>query len=326
MVMATDMEIKIEPLGAANEKEWDALVKIAQNGHLMARPGFFRYHAGRFVDASLFIRRGRRPLGVLPANRDGDTLWSHQGVSFGGLILHPRTRMDQVGEAVRALLDHLRSQGIKRMMYRPAPHPYHLQPREEDIYWLEQAGARIVDTKLHSMVMCGSDAAVRSKTWGRDIRRSAGAGVRVRTGKADELGTAWSQVERNLAGHDQKPVHSFDDIALLMQRFPAEILLVLAESAEDDYLAGQILFRSGRTLTSMYLGDTDQGRDLWAGSSIIDYILNDPENAGFWCDLGQWCDTSTREVSDSLLHYKEGIGGRLIQRHTWQLDLDSQGT
>ncbi|MGI9240128.1 MAG: hypothetical protein ACR2RV_04975, partial [Verrucomicrobiales bacterium] len=128
--MTATAEINLEALDASNEKDWDGLVDVAPNGHLMARTGFFRYHADRFEDASLFFRRGRRPLGVLPANRVGDTLWSHQGVSLGGLILHPRTHFSHVEAAVSALLEHLREGGFKRLMYRPAPHPYQVFPRE----------------------------------------------------------------------------------------------------------------------------------------------------------------------------------------------------
>ena len=314
-------EINIEPLGAQNEKDWDALVAIAHNGHLMARTGFFRYHADRFVDASLFFKRGKKPLGVLPANRVGDVIWSHQGVSFGGLILHPRTHFGHVEAAVEALMEHLRAAGIQKLMYRPAPHPYQVFPREEDVFFLEQAGAKRVDTKLHSMVICGEPSALRAKTWNNTLKRPKEAGVTVRMGEDADLPAVWAMIEQALARHEQTAVHSQDDIALLRSRFPKEVLIMLAESAEGELLAGQILFRDGRALTLMYLGDNQQGRELSANTLLQDHVLCAEENVGFWYDLGQWCDTNSREGSDSLLQYKEASGGRLIQRHTWQLEL-----
>jgi len=314
-------EIRIEPLGAQNEKEWDALVGVAHNGHLMARSGFFRYHADRFEDASLFLRRGNRPLGVLPANRDGDVLWSHQGVSFGGLILHPRTHFAHVEAAVAALVGHLRTAGIKRLMYRPAPHTYHNFPREEDVFFLEQAGARRVDTKLHSMVICGEPSALRARTWSHTVRRGEEAGAVVRAGGDADLAPVWALVEQALERHGQQAVHSLQDIALLRARFPQGVAIALAESGRGELLAGQILFRWGRALTLLYVGDTAQGRELHAGTLVQDHLLNAPENAGFWFDLGQWCDAGSRLGSEPLLRFKEAAGGRLIQRHTWQLDL-----
>ena len=315
------MDIRFEALGAHNEKDWDALVEGAPNGHLMARSGFFRYHADRFEDASLFIRRGRRPLGVLPANRVGETLWSHQGVSFGGLILHPRTHFNHVEAAVSALLEHLRSGGIKSLMYRPAPHPYQVFPREEDVFFLEQAGARRVDTKLHSMILCGEPTALTAKTWNHTVKRSREAGLTVRAGGDADLPAVWALVEAALERHSQRAVHSLDDLALLRQRFPDEVLFMLAESGEGELLSGQVLLRSARTLTLLYVGDAPAGREVNAGTLLLDQVMKAPEHAGSWFDLGQWCDTGSRQGSDSLLQFKEAAGGRLIQRHTWQLDL-----
>jgi len=319
--MSKPVDINLEALGGHNEKAWDALVKVAPNGHLMARTGFFRYHADRFEDASLFFFRGRRPLGVLPANRVGDTLWSHQGVSFGGLILHPRTHFSHVEAAVSALRDHLRAGGFKSFMYRPAPHPYQVFPREEDVFFLEQAGARRVDTKLHSMVLCGEPSALTAKTWNHTVRRSKESGVTVRAGLDADLPAVWGLVEQALERHGQNAVHTIDDIALLRSRFPDEVPILLAESGSGELLSGQVLLRSGRTLTLLYVGDALAGRELNAGTMLQDHVMNAPENAGFWFDLGQWCDTGSRQGSDSLLQYKEAAGGRLIQRHTWQLDL-----
>lgn len=314
-------DIQLEVLASHNEKDWDALVASAPNGHLMARTGFFRYHADRFEDASLFIRRGRKPLGVLPANRVGDKIWSHQGVSFGGLIFHPRTHFNHVEAAIPVLLDHLRAGGFGTLMYRPAPHPYQVFPREEDVFFLEQAGARRIDTKLHSMVLCGEPAALTARTWNHTVKRSREAGVVARAGDDSDLPAIWSLIEAALESHNQRAVHSIDDIALLRSRFPDEVLLTLAESGSGELLSGQVLLRSARTLTLLYVGDASAGRELNAGTLLLDHVIKAPQHVGSWFDLGQWCDTDSRQGSDSLLQFKEAAGGRLIQRHTWQLDL-----
>ena len=314
-------EINIEPLCAGNEKEWDRLVEESHNGHLMAKSGFFRYHEDRFEDASLLLRCRSRPLGVIPGNVDGDTFWSHQGVSFGGLILRRRARFGEVGTAVAALLEHLQSRGCARLMYRPAPHPYHRQPRDEDVYFLEQAGARRVETKLHSMLICRGGATASSQKWRRDLRRARRSGVRIRAGHGDDLPRVWEQVERLLALHGQRPVHSLDDIRLLCGRFPENVRLTVAEGAGGDFLAGMLTLHFGRTITALYLGETEAGREACAGKLINQQHIGAEENEGCWFDLGQWCDTDSREGSDSLLMHKELMGGRLVQRHTWELQL-----
>ena len=96
---------------------------------------------------------------------------------------------------------------------------------------------------------------------------------------------------------------------------------MLAASGSGELLSGQVLLPSARTLTLLYVGDAPAGRELNAGTLLLDHVMKAPEHAGFWFDLGQWCDTDSRQGSDSLLQFKEAAGGRLIQRHTWQLDL-----
>ncbi|MGI9242654.1 MAG: GNAT family N-acetyltransferase, partial [Verrucomicrobiales bacterium] len=198
---------------------------------------------------------------------------------------------------------------------------YQVFPREEDIYFLEQAGARRVDTKLHSMVLCGEPAAPTAKTWNHTVRRSKESGVTVRAGGDDDLPAAWKLVEEALERHGQSAVHSVEDIALLRSRFPASVLLLLAEGGSGELLSARVVLRYGRTLTLLYVGDAPDGRELNAGTLLQDHMMKAAENSGFWFDLGQWCDTDSRQGSTPLLQYKEASGGRLIQRHTWQLDL-----
>ena len=56
---------------------WDDLVAGARNGTVLHLRGFMDYHSDRFDDHSLVALRDGALLAVLPANRDGDTLWSH---------------------------------------------------------------------------------------------------------------------------------------------------------------------------------------------------------------------------------------------------------
>lgn len=44
------------------------------------------YHADRFQDASLMIYRKGQLYALLPANRLNNILYSHQGLTYGGLI------------------------------------------------------------------------------------------------------------------------------------------------------------------------------------------------------------------------------------------------
>ena len=47
------------------------------------------YHSDRFKDYSLLFYRDGQLVGLLPANIRNDTLFSHEGLTFGGVIACP---------------------------------------------------------------------------------------------------------------------------------------------------------------------------------------------------------------------------------------------
>jgi hypothetical protein len=48
---------------------------------------FMEYHEERFHDYSLLIFLRKIIIAVLPANRVSDTVYSHQGLTYGGLFI-----------------------------------------------------------------------------------------------------------------------------------------------------------------------------------------------------------------------------------------------
>jgi hypothetical protein len=312
----TSREVTVQPAVPAEAAAWNALVRTASNGHIMALWEFFHYHESRFQNVPLVFRRGGRWLGVLPANRTTeDTLWSHQGVSFGGLIIARRTRLADVIEMWAQLRLFMQREGLRRLCYRPAPHPYHLAPREDDLYSLTQAGATIVDTKLHAMVRCHMKTPPR-REWDRHVRRAATAGITVGVGR--DIRAFWPHALAVLQKHGREPVHALEDILLLQGRLPDDLLLLNAASPAGDFLAGVLVLVSPAAITVLYLGETEEGRHFGAGRLLYNHFITAPEFSGRWLDMGQWADTETRAELDSLLSFKESAGARLIQRHTWE--------
>ena len=51
------------------------------------------YHADRFTDYSLLVYDGNKLLALLPANRSGDVLYSHAGLTYGGVIARRQRQM-----------------------------------------------------------------------------------------------------------------------------------------------------------------------------------------------------------------------------------------
>ena len=68
--------------------EWDGFIAAGKNATFMFRRDYMDYHADRFEDHSLVLRKDGQIAALLPANlRPDAVLVSHQGLTYGGFVL-----------------------------------------------------------------------------------------------------------------------------------------------------------------------------------------------------------------------------------------------
>lgn len=73
------------------------------------------YHSDRFQDFSLMIYEENKLIAVLPANRVGETVFSHQGLTYGGLVLPLNSKLYNVIFIFKAILKYLNERGISSL-------------------------------------------------------------------------------------------------------------------------------------------------------------------------------------------------------------------
>ena len=134
------------------QREWDDFVARSKNGVFLFRRDYMDYHADRFDDHSLMAYQGGQLIAVLPANRAGDALVSHGGLTYGGFVTGDRARAAGALGLFAALLDHARDVGMRAVVYKPVPHIYHRAPAEEDLYALFRFGARLLRRDVSSAI------------------------------------------------------------------------------------------------------------------------------------------------------------------------------
>ena len=79
------------------------------------------YHSDRFTDHSLMFYVEGHLHSILPANIVGTTLYSHQGLTYGGLVMDIDVTAADVIQLFRELNEWLRAAGIKKVVYKPVP-------------------------------------------------------------------------------------------------------------------------------------------------------------------------------------------------------------
>ena len=67
---------------------WNDFVANAKNATFLFHRDFMEYHSDRFEDNSLLIFDEKEKLvAIFPANRIGNELFSHQGLTYGEIVI-----------------------------------------------------------------------------------------------------------------------------------------------------------------------------------------------------------------------------------------------
>ena len=314
--MSGDIEIK--RYTPALSTSWNDFVAASTNGTFLHDRRFMEYHSDRFDDHSLIFESDGKIIACLPANRVRDTLQSHGGLTFGGLLIKPSTSAAQVVEIFDSLRDDLVRQGIGALHYKPVPHIFHTQPAEADIYALFNAGARQVRTDLSAAIPLHRKLSFSS---GRKYGAKKAAKAGLTTAETTDFAAFWDILAEVLdQRHDARPTHSLDEITRLNAAFPKRIRL-FASFEDERMLAGVVLFDFGRSVHCLYMASSGDGRDLGALDLVVQSLVNDTFADRDWFSFGISTTAEGRELNVGLSRQKEMFGARslAIPQYKWDL-------
>ena len=85
--------IEVRKYNFEDKELWNEFVASAKNATFLFNRNFMDYHKDRFEDYSLLCFKKDRLIAILPANIVGSTLYSHQGLTYGGLVLQESTKL-----------------------------------------------------------------------------------------------------------------------------------------------------------------------------------------------------------------------------------------
>ena len=88
-------------------QDWNAFIDQAKNATFLFHRDFMDYHSDRFQDYSLIVLDGEKWVAVLPANVVGNQVFSHQGLTYGGLVYTEKLKLASVIEIFKAVLSFL---------------------------------------------------------------------------------------------------------------------------------------------------------------------------------------------------------------------------
>ena len=312
--------VEIIRYDATMAAQWNEMARQCRNSTFQHQRGYMDYHSDRFTDCSLIALHNGKPRALLPANVDGDTLWSHRGLTFGSWLV-PLKHFDVTVmiEVMDATVAWMKDNGLKRLVYKAVPHIYHRYPCEEDLYALFRHHASLIETNISTTIDLSCPLPLdRGNKSGANAARKAGITV----GPSEDWQQYWHLLSSLLdERYDTRPVHTLDEILLLQSRFPDDIRLYTA-TLDGELLAGVVMYLSAPVAHCQYIGASPRGKDSKALTLLFDYLIQESTRLGYrYFDFGISNEDHGRYLNEGLVQQKSRLGGRGIVYNTFDITL-----
>ena len=320
MSITTD-SLKIAPYTSTLKHEWNEFVRHSKNGTFLLERDYMDYHHNRFNEYSLLIYKGKRIIALLPGHIQGDSFCSHNGLTYGGLIMSNQTTTALTLDIFELLLNHLREiDGLTKIIYRPTPSIYHRYPAEEDLYALWRCNAQLIGRKVSSVIE-QKQALPFNTLRKRKLRNAFNAAYRV--SQNNDFASYWTILSDNLSDrHHATPVHSLEEMVRLSQLFPDNIRLFTVRDLSKQIVAGCIIYETDRVAHTQYIASTAEGRENGAVDLLFNYLIHTHYISKDFFDLGTSVEDGGWILNEGLIFQKEGFGGRAIVYDTYELLLN----
>ncbi len=281
------------------------------------------YHADRFEDASLLVFKEKKLVALLPANRIGDQVISHQGLSYGGLVLSAKTKLTDTVVVFKEILRYLNQDGVSKLQLKLLPKIYHVQPADEIDYLLFLTEA--TRTRVDVSVSIANSA--KQKIQGNrmeGVKKAERQGLRVE--KTTNFSSFWNEILiPNLAErHGAKPVHTVEEIELLTARFPKHIAQFNVLHHEK-IVAGATMFVTKNVAHVQYISANADKQQLGSLDFLFEQLITKTYADKKYFDFGVSNENQGKNINEGLHYWKECFGGRSTVQEFYEIDTAKHG-
>ena len=311
--------VKVKKYNQEDKSNWDEFIKLSKNGHFMFFRDYMEYHSDRFKDNSLILMDEKNHIcGVFPANIKENALYSHQGLTFGGLVLSVKVTTALVNDIFESLVSYCKIEKIKKIIYKPIPYIYSSLPSQEDLYVLFIQKASIIRRDVSSSIDLQMPLRYsKGRKW--SVNKAKKGCIQVN--ESTDYSNFWPLLSQVLISHhDAVPVHSLAEIEFLHKHFPSNIRLFTAEH-HGEIIAGAVIYETNLVAHAQYLANSDLGRALGGLDFVLDHLIRNVYKDKKYFDFGISTENSGLSLNLGLIAQKEGFGASAVVHDFYELDI-----
>ena len=297
---------------------WNTFISVAKNATFLFDRNFMDYHSDRFQDYSLMVFDGEKLVAVLPANRVDDTVFSHQGLTYGGLVLSNKAKLSAVIAIFKNVLQFLHKNAIEKLIVKSIPTIYSDYFSEELEYCLFIVQAKLTRRDALSVLDLTKKNAIDSNRM-EGVKRGIKNELVVKEESSFDL--FWNTIlVPNLAQkHNAKPVHTLAEITKLKHLFPNNIRQFNVYKNEE-LLGGTTVFVNKKVVHSQYIS----GNETKNVSGSLDYLHHHLIKEVFkdyhFHDFGICNEYDGRMINKGLLFWKESFGAKTVIQNFYEVE------
>ncbi|RAK22505.1 acetyltransferase (GNAT) family protein [Flavobacterium aquaticum] len=284
-----------------NYDEWNEFVAKAKNATFLFHRDFMEYHQDRFEDYSLLLFDETQKLrAIFPANRVGTVLYSHQGLTYGGLVFETNHNPIFTPKMVNSLLLFLIKESFTEVKIKIIPTIYNKSNTQEFDCYLHEVGAELLNREMNLIIDLRNEWKL-SKSKFKHFKK---AEAKLEMIEEDDLSLFWNDVliPRLSEKYDANPVHSLNEIQQLKEKFNSNIVQYSAYH-EDGIVAGITIFKFNKVIKSQYGATTKAGEKLRALDFLFISLIQKFKNEGYL-----YFDMGTVSNNEGLLNQKIELG------------------
>lgn len=296
---------------------WNTFVAKAKNATFLFHRNFMDYHSDRLYDHSLLVFDEKSLVAVLPANRVGDELHSHQGLSYGGLVIDS-IKIQEFLEVFQAVYTYAK-QHFSKVFVKVIPSIYNHYFSDEILYALFLKNAKLIRRETLFVIDNQNPDKVSQK---RKYEIRKGEKHQLEVVETTDFSEFWNQILIPVLQekHQANPVHSLDEIKLLHSRFPDNIKQYNVYF-QGKIVAGATLFITEKVVHSQYIGSDSLRSKLGSVDFLYDFLIKKYASEKRYFDMGSSNEDQGRKLNEGLAYWKESFGAKTVVQDVYELEL-----
>ena len=296
---------------------WNAFISTAKNATFLFHRDFMEYHSDRFQDYSLMVFEGKKLVAVLPANRIEGKLFSHQGLTYGGLVFSSAVKLGKSIEILQSAMAFLQDNQIETLQLKLIPSFYTSFFSEEIEYALFLVEATLIRRDCLSVLDL-----TKPFSFSKDRKKCVARGEKNNLMIKEELDFElfWNEILiPNLdKKHSAKPVHSLEEIIKLQQKFPKNIRHFNVYH-KDKFVAGTTVFCTDTVAHPQYISGNEDKNELGSLDFLYNYLITDVFAAKNFFDFGPSHENNGKKINEGILFWKESFGVKTIVQDYYEV-------